>query len=107
MRGKHWFIHGPYGDLELQEAPRYPDAKAESLSGGLKAPMPGMVLSTAVARGDAVTKGQLLLVLEAMKMEHRITAPRDGVVADLHVAARDQVKNGQLLLTMADTEKAG
>ncbi len=106
-RAERWFIHGPHGDLELQEGPRYPDAKAKSLSGGLKAPMPGVVLSTHVANGAAVTKGQLLLVLEAMKMEHRITAPRDGVIAQLHVGAREQVKNGQLLLTMADAEGAG
>jgi propionyl-CoA carboxylase alpha chain len=107
IRGDTWFVHGPHGDLELHEVSRYPDTKAEGLSGGLKAPMPGVVLSTAVTAGETVSKGQLLLVLEAMKMEHRITAPRDGVVAELHVAARDQVKNGQLLLTMAESEKAG
>ena len=63
--------------------------------------MPGAVLSTAVAVGDEVQRGQLLLILEAMKMEHRITAPRDGTVEALHVAAGDQVENGQLLVTIA------
>ena len=49
--------------------------------------MPEAVLSTVVAAGDSVAKGQLLLILEAMKMEHRITAPRTGTVEALHVAA--------------------
>jgi propionyl-CoA carboxylase alpha chain len=102
LEGDLWLVHGPHGDVTLHELPRFPATGAAAASGGLKAPMPGVVLSTAVRSGDTVSKGQLLMVLEAMKMEHRITAPRDGVVADLHVAAKDQVKNGQLLLTMAE-----
>jgi propionyl-CoA carboxylase alpha chain len=62
------------------------------------------VLETQVAEGTEVVKGQLLLVLEAMKMEHRITAPRDGVIAQVHVHAGDQVENGQLLVTLAEQE---
>ncbi|MED5346878.1 MAG: biotin/lipoyl-containing protein, partial [Pseudomonadota bacterium] len=52
--------------------------------------------------GASVSKGDLLLIMEAMKMEHRITAPRDGVVASVHVAVGDQVDNGQLLVSMAE-----
>jgi propionyl-CoA carboxylase alpha chain len=103
--GDLWLVHGPHGDVALRELPRFPVAGATASAGGLKAPMPGVVLSTAVKPGDAVTRGQVLMILEAMKMEHRIAAPRDGVVAELHVAAKDQVKNGQLLLTLAE-EKA-
>ena len=99
-----WFVHGPQGSATLVEAPRYPAADATDAGGGLLAPMPGSVLATEVSDGDAVTKGQLLLILEAMKMEHRITAPRDGVVERLHVAAGDQVDNGQLMVTLADEE---
>ena len=51
--------------------------------GRLTAPMPGKVVSFAVKAGDAVTKGQALAVMEAMKMEHTIAAPVDGVVAEL------------------------
>ena len=47
--------------------------------------MPGSVLATEVDAGAAVAKGDLLLIMEAMKMEHRITAPRDGVVETVHV----------------------
>jgi 3-methylcrotonyl-CoA carboxylase alpha subunit len=53
-----------------------------------------------VTKGTAVAKGDSLLVLEAMKMEHVLTAPRDGVVAEVLVAERDQVKDGTLLLRL-------
>jgi len=53
-----------------------------------------------VNSGDKVSKGDLLLILEAMKMEHRITAPMDGIISELHVATGDQVENGQLLVTL-------
>ena len=96
-----WFVQTEAGGLTLTEQPRYPAPDEGDQGGGLTAPMPGAVLSTAVAAGDAVSKGQLLLILEAMKMEHRITAPRDGTVEALHVAAGDQVENGQLLVTVA------
>ena len=69
-------------------------------SGRLQAPMPGKVLSVAVAAGDVVTKGQVLAVLEAMKMEHSITAPRDGKVGEVMVAAGDQVTDGVELLRL-------
>ncbi len=100
--GDQWFLHGPSGDLALTEKPRFPQAEAGDLTGGLLAPMPGVIRSLAVAAGEAVNKGQLLLVLEAMKMEHRILAPRDGTIEALHVGAGEQVKNGQRLLTLAE-----
>ncbi len=99
-----WFLHGPNGDLELAEKPRFPPAQTDDVGGGLKAPMPGVIRSLAVRTGEAVVKGQLLLILEAMKMEHRILSPRDGVVSETDVAAGDQVKNGQLLLKLAESE---
>ena len=95
-----WFVQTEAGGLTLTEQPRYPVADEGEQGGGLTAPMPGAVLSTAVTAGDSVSKGQLLLILEAMKMEHRITAPRDGAVEALHVAPGDQVENGQLLVTV-------
>ena len=64
------------------------------------APMPGLVTSVRTAQGAAVRKGDPLLVLEAMKMEHILTAPRDGIVAELLVAERDQVCDGTLLLRL-------
>ena len=66
-------------------------------SGALVAPMPGKVTSVDVGAGDVVTKGQRLLTLEAMKMEHAMLAPFDGTVAELHVAAGQQVQVDVLL----------
>jgi 3-methylcrotonyl-CoA carboxylase alpha subunit len=60
-------------------------------------PMPGRIISVAVAQGDRVVKGQRLLTLEAMKMEHGLAAPFDGVVAELHAAEGGQVSEGALL----------
>ncbi|QWF82332.1 acetyl/propionyl/methylcrotonyl-CoA carboxylase subunit alpha [Amycolatopsis sp. CA-230715] len=60
-------------------------------AGPVKSPMPGSVLVVKVARGDAVSAGTPLMVVEAMKMEHTITAPVDGVVSELHVRAGQQV----------------
>ena len=66
-------------------------------SGRLTAPLDGSVTELAAAVGDTVEKGQLVLVLEAMKMEHRIVADVDGTVAELLVSAGQQVKTRQLL----------
>jgi len=97
-----WFVHLPDGDVELEELPRFPLPGAGAFEGGLRAPMPGRVLTTHVKPGEAVQKGQLLLILEAMKMEHRITSPVRGTVEELPVAAGDQVTNGQLLVVIVD-----
>jgi 3-methylcrotonyl-CoA carboxylase alpha subunit len=69
--------------------------------GRLTAPMPGKVVSFAVKAGDAVTKGQPLAVMEAMKMEHTIAAPADGTVAELLFAPGDQVAEGAELLKLS------
>jgi 3-methylcrotonyl-CoA carboxylase alpha subunit len=60
--------------------------------------MPGKVIAVEVAAGDKVTKGQKLLTLEAMKMEHSLTAPFDGVVAELNAAPGAQVQVEALLV---------
>jgi len=65
--------------------------------GAVLAPMPGKVIAVDVVEGEAVTKGQRLLVLEAMKMEHALTAPFDGTVAELKVSAGSQVQVETLL----------
>jgi 3-methylcrotonyl-CoA carboxylase alpha subunit len=66
--------------------------------GAILAPMPGKVIAVEVAAGDAVTKGQKLLTLEAMKMEHTLTAPFDGTVAELNAVAGAQVQVEALLV---------
>lgn len=67
---------------------------------GLTAPMPGQVRAVNVSEGDAVTKGQTLLALEAMKMEIRIQAPMDGVVKKLLVKQGQTVEREQVLVTV-------
>jgi propionyl-CoA carboxylase alpha chain/3-methylcrotonyl-CoA carboxylase alpha subunit len=66
--------------------------------GAVRSPMPGRIVSVAVKRGDKVKKGQTLLVLTAMKMEHALAAPVDGEVAELTVEAGDQTMEGSVLV---------
>ena len=68
----------------------------------LTAPMPGQVRAVNVAEGESVTKGQTLLVLEAMKMEIRVSAPRDGVVGKLLVQQGQTVEREQVLIEIVD-----
>ena len=74
-------------------------------TGAIVSPMPGKIIAVEVAQGDAVTAGQKLLTLEAMKMEHSLTAPFDGVVAELNAVAGAQVQVDALLVRIeADAE---
>ncbi len=63
-------------------------------------PMPGNILSVNVKVGDAVKKGQVLLILEAMKMENEIMAPKDGTVTSVNVQKGSTVESGALLVTI-------
>ena len=96
-----WFVHGPMGQIELSEEPRFPDPDATEVGGGLSAPMPGNVVATYVSEGDWVKQGQLLLILEGMKMEHRIESPHSGLVEQMFVVEGDQVSNGQMLVVLS------
>ena len=64
------------------------------------APMPGLMKSVAVSTGSAVLAGDVLAVMEAMKMEHTLRAPRAGIVAEVRIAAGDQVTHGEALVTL-------
>lgn len=66
----------------------------------VNAPMPGKILKVNVNAGAAVKKGNVLLVLEAMKMENEICAPQDGTVATVECAAGDSVESGKVLVSM-------
>jgi 3-methylcrotonyl-CoA carboxylase alpha subunit len=79
-------------------SPKGSRARASSEEGGLRAPMPGKILRTAVRAGDRVSRGSTLLILEAMKMEHEIKAPADGKIAKMPFSAGDQVEAGALLV---------
>jgi 3-methylcrotonyl-CoA carboxylase alpha subunit len=73
--------------------------------GEIEAPMPGKVTAVEVSQGEKVAKGQRLLTLEAMKMEHALTAPFDGTVAELNAKSGAQVTEGQLLVKVEPEEQ--
>ncbi|NDV79832.1 biotin/lipoyl-containing protein [Dysgonomonas sp. 511] len=70
-------------------------------AGAVKSPLPGIIISIPVSVGDTVTKGQTVVMLEAMKMENAIQAPIDGKVTEISVAQGDSVLEGVVLLTIA------
>ena len=76
------------------------EANAGQASGQLRAPMDGAVLEVRCQVGQAVKRGEVLLVMEAMKMEHSLKAPGDGAVAEVNVKSGDQVRGKQVLLTV-------
>ena len=88
------------GPARRSAPPAGPRPLAASVAGGVTAPLSGRVLRVAAAAGDAVEAGQLLLVLEAMKMENEINAPRAGTVKDVPVAEGDQVAEGDTLAVL-------
>lgn len=83
-------------------APAAQAAPAAAPAGGeaIVAPMPGTILSVNVSAGQAVKKGDVLCVLEAMKMENEIYAPRDGEVASVGVSKGEAVDSGKTLVTL-------
>jgi len=81
-------------------------AEDEIPGGSLTAPMPGKIIAVNVKPGAAVTRGEALLVLEAMKMEHTIAAPADGLVTEIHFKPGEQVDEGtELIAFEADGEE--
>lgn len=66
----------------------------------VNAPMPGKILSVKASEGQAVKKGDVVLILEAMKMENEVVAPQDGTIASINCAAGDAVEAGDILATL-------
>ena len=106
-------VNGTVYEVELEEmtgAPAAPAAPvaapaapaAAPAAGGEKvtSPMPGTILSVNVAAGDAVKRGQVLMILEAMKMENEIMCPCDGTVTSVSVTKGTAVESGTLLCTI-------
>lgn len=105
-------VNGTVYEVELEEmtgapaaapvAAPAPSAAAAPAAGGEKvtSPMPGTILSVNVAAGDAVKRGQMLMILEAMKMENEIMCPCDGTVSSVSVTKGAAVESGTLLCTI-------
>jgi acetyl-CoA/propionyl-CoA carboxylase biotin carboxyl carrier protein len=94
----------PWAGMARRRRERRSGAGGAAGNGAVVSPMQGTVLKVAVADGDPVGAGDLLLVVEAMKMENEIVAPREGVVRDLAVAAGAGVTSGQLLCVVAEPD---
>jgi acetyl/propionyl-CoA carboxylase alpha subunit len=96
------WLDSALGATELTEVERFPEPAAEEEAGSLHAPMPGTVVRVEVAEGDAVTAGTVVVVLEAMKMEHAVRAPRDGVVSALSATVGTAVGTGHVLAVVGE-----
>ena len=101
-----WVHHvdGPGGYVRLVERPRFPEAVRDEDPGSLHAPMPGRIVKVLVGEGDEVTDGQVLIILEAMKMEHSLRSPYDGIVQSVAAASGDQVEAGRVLVVVDQFE---
>ncbi len=93
----HIFSQGMHTDLHYNDVLAHA-GEAEAEGGRLTAPMPGKIVAVVVKNGQEVKKGEALLIMEAMKMEHTISAPHDGVVEEVLYAVGDQVTEGAPLL---------
>ncbi len=94
----------PAGSLTWQRVPRFTDHDANEGGGGPRCPLPGTVVAVHVADGDEVSEGTVLMVVEAMKMEHKIIAAAAGVVEQVRFAVGDRVDEGDLLVAVGSPE---
>jgi biotin carboxyl carrier protein len=99
-------IHGQQYQVRVEDE-REKRLKSSTGDGGaaggefqLKAPMPGLVVAVMVSEGQEVKKGQVLLILESMKMQNELKSPRDGVVGRVRVNAGESVEQKQTLLSV-------
>ena len=93
-------VHGPWGDVLFKVLPRFTLPGTEIQAGGLVAPMPGKVIDLKVKVGSKVKKGDTLVILEAMKMEHQVRASKDGKITKVLIKKDDQLENGALLMIL-------
>ncbi|WP_327142621.1 acetyl/propionyl/methylcrotonyl-CoA carboxylase subunit alpha [Nocardia sp. NBC_01327] len=98
-------VDSPLGPVAVRRLPRFEDPADQVAEGSLLAPMPGAVIRVAAEAGSRVEKGQPILWLEAMKMEHTIAAPVAGILTELNVSTGQQVEVGAVLaVVQADSE---
>ena len=98
--GSERFVDGAAGSARLTLLPRFPSASRTDTEGSLHAPMPGRIVRVEVSEGDAVSDGQPLIVLEAMKMEHTLRAPHQGTVTSVNCRVGDQVEGNDVLIVV-------
>lgn len=98
--GESWRVTGYSGRTQWHELPRFSQHDAELVGAGPVAPLPGTVIAVRVTDGDEVEADQVLMVIEAMKMEHQITAPRAATVTAVRCSVGDRVDMGDLLVEL-------
>jgi 3-methylcrotonyl-CoA carboxylase alpha subunit len=101
----HLWSGDEHFDVVLDD-PRLKEFSTTAAQGGLTTPLPGVVAVVIAKVGQAVKAGDVLMVIEAMKMEHSIRAPHDGVVKGIHFAPGDRVPEGSQLLELAPASAA-
>ena len=102
--GRRLWVHGLGRTSELKALSRFPERLGSAAAGGCVAPMTGKVVALEVAAGDRVSAGDTLVILEAMKMEHRLTAHVDGVVERVGVDVGQMVDPDQIMVVVTPTE---
>jgi len=105
-RGSERIAVDPTGRTRWMLRPRFVDHESEMVGSGPVAPLPGTVIAVAVEAGQNVEADQVLMVVEAMKMEHQITAPAAGVVSEVRFAVGDRVDMGDLLVVLDTGESS-
>ena len=88
------------GNLLFKILPKFNINQEEAIKGGLTAPMPGKVVEIKIKKGSNIKKGDTLVILEAMKMEHKVLAPDNGKIKEVLIKENDQVENGQTLVVL-------
>ncbi len=96
------YSNGESHTLRLHDAVAHAQDESGDHGGSLTAPMPGKIISVAVQAGESVKSGDVLLVMEAMKMEHTIFSPRDGIVQEVFYQPGDQVTDGTQLIAIGE-----
>ena len=93
-------VHTYKGNLLFKILPKFNIAQEEVVKGGLVAPMPGKVVEIKVKKGSSIKKGDTLVILEAMKMEHKVLAPDNGKIKEVLIKENEQVENGATLVVL-------
>ena len=93
-------IQSKSGDVLFKILPKFETVKKVAIEGGLNAPMPGKVVEIKIKKGAKIKKGDTLIILEAMKMEHKVLAPSDGKVKEILIHKDEQVENGATLVVL-------
>ena len=98
--GRVQVLSSALGVVRLVAVPRFPDRRDEAVVGASRSPMPGVVVAVAVDEGQEVAAGTVLVTVEAMKMEHRVTAAKAGTVTEVRVVTGQQVDADQVLVVL-------